>query len=265
VGRVSFRAAADLALAKTDAPDPVVAGTNLTYTLQVTDNGPSAAPNVVVKDFLSAQVSFVSATPSQGACLSGVVPGDPTKPLTCNLGALASGGTATVTVVVKVNSDVPAGTILVNNAEAASDSADPDTGNNVRTVTTTVNTSADLAITKTSDAATYKPSTQVKYQITVVNNGPSKALNAVVTDNLPDIRHAIYESDTGGCVLSTPTTLVCNLGDLAVAQSKTFFIYVMIKGSQDNVSNTASVASSTPDPAGANNSSTRVVSTKGKP
>jgi uncharacterized repeat protein (TIGR01451 family) len=188
-----------------------------------------------------------------------VVPGDPAKPLTCNLGSLANAGGATITVVVKVNSDVPSGTILVNNAEVASDSADPNTGNNIQTATTTVNTSADLVITKTSDALVYKPSTQVKYQITVVNNGPSKALSLVVTDNLPDLKQAIYQSDTAGCVKSAPRTLVCNLGDLGVSQSRTFFVYVLIKGSRGDVINTASISSSTSDPNSANNSSTRVV------
>jgi uncharacterized repeat protein (TIGR01451 family) len=263
-GRVSFRAVSDLALTKTDSPDPVVAGTNLTYTLQVTNSGPSPAPNVVVTDALSGQVSFVSATPSQGSCQAGVVPGDPTKPLKCNLGTLASGGApATVTVIVTVKADVPTGTTLVNNAEVSSDNADSNTANNVQTASTTVTTSADVAITKTSDADSYKPSSRVTYQIAVVNNGPSKALNVAVTDNLPEIKQVIYESDTGGCVLSTPTTLTCNLGDLEASKSKTFFVYVTVKGSQGSVSNTASVASSTPDPTPANNSSTRVVTVKG--
>lgn len=167
-------------------------------------------------------------------------------------------------MVVKVNHDVPAGTIVVNNADVRSDSPDPDASNNVQTASTTVNTSADVSVVKTSDKPTYKPSTQIKYQVTVTNNGPSKALNVVVTDNLPDLKQAIYQSDTAGCVLSTATTLVCNLGDLDVAQSKTFFIYVTIKGAQGVVANTATVASDTPDPSPANNSSTREVTIKGK-
>ena len=150
---------------------------------------------------MPAQVSFVSATPSQGSCQSGVVPGDPAKPLEMQPRDAHSDrarSSATITVVVKVNSDVPKDTVLVNNAEVASDGADPNNGNNVVTVTTTVDTSADLAVVKTSDANVYKPSTQVKYQITVTNNGPSKAVNVVVTDNLPDLKAAIYNFDSQG-------------------------------------------------------------------
>ncbi len=85
VGRVSFSAVSDLGVTKTDSPDPVVAGTNLTYNVVVTNYGPSSAANVVVRDALPALVSFQSATPSAGgACQAGVVPGDPSKPLTCN-------------------------------------------------------------------------------------------------------------------------------------------------------------------------------------
>ena len=58
---------------------------------------------------------------------------------------------------------------------------------------------------------------------------------------------------------SAPRILHCNVGDLAVGQSKTFFVYVTIKGSKGQVSNTAVVSSPTPDPVAANNSSTRIV------
>ena len=262
-GRVSFSSVADLRITKT-APATVIAGNNMTYHIAITNGGPSAAANVVVHDLLPAGVAFQSATPSApGTCQAGVVPGDPTKPLTCNFGTIASSGSASIDVLVTVNSDVPAGTVLVNNADVGSTSADPDNSNNIVTVTTTVATSADLRVTKTSDAATYKPSSVVTYSINVVNSGPSKALNVIVTDNLPDLKAAIYQSDTGGCVLSTPTTLTCNLGDMAVGDNRTFFVYVLIHGSKGAVSNTASVASAssppTPDPTPGNNSSTRVV------
>jgi uncharacterized repeat protein (TIGR01451 family) len=256
---VEFVSAANLGITKSDAPDPVIAGENVTYTLTITNAGPSPAVNVAVRDALSAQVSFQSASPSQGSCQAGVVPGDPSKPLLCNLGTLASGASATIVVVVTVNSVVPSGTLLVNNADVTSDTADPNNGNNVATAATTVQTRADVAIVKSSDAPTYKPSTTVTYRIDVTNNGPSKALNVVVVDDLPATKQAIYQSDTGGCVLSTPAKLTCNQGDLAVGETKTFFVYVVIKGNKGDVSNTASVTSATTDLILGNNTSTRVV------
>ncbi|MGH8010180.1 MAG: choice-of-anchor P family protein, partial [Candidatus Binatia bacterium] len=85
---------ADLRIRKSDSPDPVTVNTNLTYTLEVTNNGPDGADDVVVTDTLPAGVTFVSATPTQGSCsqMAGVV--------TCNLGDLVNGGTATIAIVV---------------------------------------------------------------------------------------------------------------------------------------------------------------------
>ncbi|HVF57922.1 MAG TPA: SBBP repeat-containing protein [Pyrinomonadaceae bacterium] len=121
-------ASADLSLTKTDSPDPSTAGANLTYTIQVTNNGPDAATGVVVVDALPAGVSFVSANATQGAC-SG------TSNVNCNLGALTNGATATVTIVVTPNA---AGT-LNNTASVAANEADPDSTNNSATATTIVN------------------------------------------------------------------------------------------------------------------------------
>src|SRR5205823_7292353 len=73
---------ADLVVTKTDDPDPVIAGNNVTYTITVTDNGPSDAQNVQVTDSVPANTTFVSAAPSQGtASQSGGV-------ITASLGAV---------------------------------------------------------------------------------------------------------------------------------------------------------------------------------
>lgn len=87
---------ADLQIVKTAAPDPVSSGENLTYTLSVTNNGPDAATDVVVTDSLLPGVTWVSTTPSQGSCSapSGV---------TCELGTIGNGNSATVTIVVTVD------------------------------------------------------------------------------------------------------------------------------------------------------------------
>jgi len=83
----------DLSILKVDNPDPVQVGSNLTYTVTVTNNGAGNATGVTMTDTLPPGVSFVSATPSQGSCTG-------TSTVTCNLGSLAASANATVTLVV---------------------------------------------------------------------------------------------------------------------------------------------------------------------
>jgi uncharacterized repeat protein (TIGR01451 family) len=259
-GAITFVSVADLSVTKTSAPNPVVAGTNLIYTITASNAGPSTATNVVVKDTLPAQVSVVSATPSVGAC-SGGIPGNPAQPLICTLGSLNSSGAATITVIVKVAASTPDGTILVNNASISSDVNDPNNSNNVASANAPVIARTDLVIVKTSDKSIYKPSSIVSYTVTVTNNGPSDALAVVVTDNLPMLKQATYKLDTGGCTknASPPTTLTCNMGTIPFGTSKSFNINELINGTKGLVSNTATAASSTIDPNLSNNTSTRTV------
>jgi uncharacterized repeat protein (TIGR01451 family) len=230
----------------------------------VTNAGPSTAANVVVADTLPGQISVLTTTPSQGSCTAGI-PGNPLKPLTCTMGAIANSGSATISVVVAVASNVASGTVLNNNATVSSAVADSNNGNNSATAAITVLTSADLVIVKTSDRAIYKPSSTIIYSITVTNNGPSDALSVSVTDNLPALTQAIYRGDSDGCTrnASTPTVLVCSLGYMAVGTTRTFAISERVNGSRGTISNTARVVSTssppTPDPSTANNTSVRLV------
>jgi uncharacterized repeat protein (TIGR01451 family) len=126
--RPAGQALADLAVTLSALPNPVETGKDLTYASTVTNNGPDGATAVVLKDTLPAGVTFVSSSASQGSCsnASGVV--------TCNLGALASGATATVTAVVR-----PTATgSLSNTVTVSSGSIDSTPGNNSATASTTV-------------------------------------------------------------------------------------------------------------------------------
>src|SRR3989475_265282 len=60
---------ADLSITKTDNPDPVNAGATLTYTVTVTNSGPSTAANVQVTDNLPAGVTFQSASGTGWTCM----------------------------------------------------------------------------------------------------------------------------------------------------------------------------------------------------
>src|SRR5262249_30205427 len=113
---------ADLIIAKTDAPDPVQAGQNLTYTITVGNNGPLPATGVTVTDTVPSGVTFVSASANQGSCTG-------TSTVTCALGNLGTGASAIVTITVRPST---AGT-LTNTASVQGSESDPDTANNTDT------------------------------------------------------------------------------------------------------------------------------------
>jgi uncharacterized repeat protein (TIGR01451 family) len=119
----------DLAINKTDAPDPSQVGNELTYSLTATNNGPSPVTGVVITDTLPGGVTFVSATPSQGppCTLTG-------STVTCNSGSLAVGASATV--VIKV-APTTTGTIT-NTARVSGNQPNPNPANNTATAVTTV-------------------------------------------------------------------------------------------------------------------------------
>jgi uncharacterized repeat protein (TIGR01451 family) len=119
---------ADLSIAKADAPDPVTEGRDLTYTLTVRNNGPTSGTGVTVTDDLPGELAARSSSASQGSCSGTTV-------VTCNLGELASGAGATITIVIRPES---AGSIT-NTARVSASQPDPNQANNSATQTTQVN------------------------------------------------------------------------------------------------------------------------------
>jgi uncharacterized repeat protein (TIGR01451 family) len=118
---------ADVAVTMTDSPDPVNTGAYLTYTITIVNNGPGNAAGVAMTDSLPASVNFVVAVPSQGTCTG-------TSTLLCNLGTIANGDDATITLTVMPLT----GGILSNTVTVQTISTDPDLSNNSATTTTTV-------------------------------------------------------------------------------------------------------------------------------
>ena len=118
---------ADLAITKTTNVTQAQTGNTINYTITVTNNGPDAATNVIVNDDLPAGLQFVSATPSQGSCNNA-------DPLSCNLGTLASGASATIALQALVTAT--SGTVS-NTATVTSDVDDDNLGNNTGSSTPT--------------------------------------------------------------------------------------------------------------------------------
>ena len=115
--------AADLSVTKAASQASVTVGQDITYTVTIGNSGPETSTGVILTDPLSAGLTFVSATSTQGTCTesSGIV--------TCDLGTLGVGASATVTVVANVSS-------VVNTASVSSDVLDPNVTNNAATQTT---------------------------------------------------------------------------------------------------------------------------------
>src|SRR5262249_25460663 len=141
---------ADLAVTKTG---PATAPLNppFTYTITVTNNGPSPTQEARILDTLPAELTFVSTTPSQGSC----EPFDPiARQVICRFGTLASGASATASIVVTA----PSTTGTITNTATVSTlgrAGDGTNANNSSTATTTVGAAAaaDLSITKTGPAS----------------------------------------------------------------------------------------------------------------
>ena len=122
---------ADLSISKTDSPDPVHLGQKLTYTIVVANAGPSAASGVTVRDQLPKNTGFGSVSTTKGTC----GPKPHKRVVTCNIGGLASGANATVTILVKPTAK---GTITNTATVTSSSPPDPIATNNTATATTTV-------------------------------------------------------------------------------------------------------------------------------
>ena len=102
---------ADISVTKIESADPVNAGAGFSYTVTVSNAGPSDAASVSLTDVLPPEVVFVSATPVQGSCLEAA------GTVTCSLGTIAAGASVDVVIAVTVPADTAAGTVT-NNASS---------------------------------------------------------------------------------------------------------------------------------------------------
>jgi uncharacterized repeat protein (TIGR01451 family) len=119
---------ADLGITASDAPDPVFVGSNLVYTIIVTNAGPITALNVRFTNTLPASVALKSATSTVGTLATNSVP------IIGSLGDLANHGSATIQLTV-----VPAAIGLITNAASVgADSIDSNLANNSVKTSTTV-------------------------------------------------------------------------------------------------------------------------------
>ncbi len=219
---------ADLALNMTGSSS-VARGTNVTYTIVLTNGGSSTAHNVSVADVTPAGLTFVSNS------------GDCTTAFPCNFASLDPGVPKQITATFSVPASYADSDPIVNTAVVSSDDTDPSLANNAASTETSLSDSADVAINQTGTAAV-AAGNNVSYTIIVTNTGPSAAGNVVVDDPTPaGLTNPLISGD---CL-----ALPCTFTTLAPGEARnigvTFTVPPDYSGNQ--IANVASVTEATSD------------------
>ena len=130
---------ADLALTQTASPTTVESGSNVTYTITVTNNGPDAASATIVDNLPSGALLVSCASTGGGVCNNSPV----ANPHTVTFASLASGETETIMIVAATSASLLNGASLSNTVSIGNKSAvDPDPTNNSATATIAITAQA---------------------------------------------------------------------------------------------------------------------------
>ncbi|MEU9337858.1 DUF11 domain-containing protein [Streptomyces sp. NPDC048290] len=240
----------DLAVTKT-GPATVTAGGEITYTLKVTNNGPSDSTGWTLSDPLPSGLRAARTTTAGCAVAAGT--------LSCTGGALAVGDSTTITLT---STAAPDARTIDNAVTVDGNEPDPDPGNNEDEITTDVTPSVDLAVTKTGPA-TVTAGGEITYSLKVTDNGPSDSTGWTLTDPIPaGLQNAA--TSTPGCSV-TGGNLTCTGGALAVGDSETVTLTGTAATNATSITNTAKVTGKDPDPEPGNNEDETTTTVSGKP
>lgn len=191
----------DLSITLLGGPSSVIAGTDITYNIEVDNFGPNTATAVQVTDTLPTGLIYLvdtsgDTTPTVVTAGSGLTRVDT---VTLDLGDLAVGASQVFQLRAHVPADFVAATTtgtasIVNNVVASDSNADPDpdTSNNSDLQRTIVDELANIVITKIAEPSGDAPAgvhngvmaDTVTYTIYVDNLGPSAARNVFIRDTI---------------------------------------------------------------------------------
>jgi uncharacterized repeat protein (TIGR01451 family) len=130
---------AELSVSKLASPDPVLAGNNITYTIEVSNAGPTQAQSVQLSDAVPVGTTFVSASQTSGPTFTLTSPpAGGTGTFTATRATLAVGATAKFTMVVHVAADRANGSTIDNTATIGGVTLDSNASNDSASTSTTV-------------------------------------------------------------------------------------------------------------------------------
>lgn len=244
-------ASSDLSISLVDLPDPVTAGTDLTYIATVDNGGPSTATGVTISMPPPAGTSLVSGTVSGGGSCVGA-------PVVCSvMGSMAHGATRTATLIFAVAPSVPSGSVINASASVASAAPDPNTGNNATSTATAVIASADLVLGFSASASEVRINVPVSFTATSLNQGPSDAQDVILSITLsPDFRYSSHIASGATCTtpqVGTVGAVSCSWAGATAPDGMRTLEVVAYSNVEGASSVSANTGSSTPDPVANNN------------
>jgi uncharacterized repeat protein (TIGR01451 family) len=231
-------ASADLVVTINGTPASIHYGSNLTYTITVTNSGEIPAENVTLKNTVLSGTGIISINTTKGTCSGNRV-------ISCSLATLNPGATATITLVVLP----PAIATMTDNVVVTSNTPDSNQTDNSATLNTSV-LFTDLMLKNTSALKLSEIGGTNTYIVTVTNKGPSTATGITVTNNLPPQTTFVACNSTSGVCGGSGNNRTVNVPTLAAGASFTATISALINNSVTAgtvISDTASVVSAIPD------------------
>lgn len=238
---------ADISVEKTLLTQKPIAGLPILYRVLVTNNGPSTASDVELSDVIVCNTLGASYSTDGGITWDTWV------------GSLLIGelGPNEVVEVLISGRICPITTgNMDNTASVKTSTPDPNPNNNFSSITVEVQSLADLAVYKIATPVPAILGQHLVYSISVANFGPSNALQATLTDQIPSFLSFPEVSLDGGVSwdpwegsVTVPTAVAGSL------------FTVLIRGRVNNtangfdIENTATVSSLTDDPNPQNNTS----------
>ncbi len=237
---------AALTLSMSTTQNSVLAGSDLTYSISVSNTGPGAASGVQVTLPLESGVQYESSSWPTVAESDGQV--------VATVGAIADSGDVSFTITV---APFTAGQ-LTETATVTSTSINPNSANDSAAVNTTVVPAADLAIGLAGSGPEAVSGDDYQYTVTVTNNGPSTATGVQVSDTLPQGTAFVLASSYGGVSpVDNNGTVTLSIAELDSGVTASFTIEVTVGALQGStLSDTASVSGQQADPVLTNNTST---------
>src|SRR5215212_2565923 len=215
----------DISVLKT-GPATAEVGTNVSYSITVTNNGPTDAATVTLTDAVPSQMTFFSGSQDSGPAF------------VCSFPSLGSGGTisctgalpiatptATFTFTFRVRDEVGPSTAITNTANVSSPT-DPNPLNNTSSVTTTTPASSDLFVTKTGPAQA-ADDTDFTYNVSIQNLGPDPSPTVMLVDNMPPGMTFVSSTIDPAFTCTDPGVggtgaITCNSGTMAVGATANF-------------------------------------------